>query len=84
MTVKKRWEAGLDAYVHRLRAQKRSRQIGISVGVVVGVLMLGLIFWYLRRRSKKLAAARVEGRVAELELETRRKGDVQGEQASKC
>jgi hypothetical protein len=47
-------------------------------------LMLGLIFWYLRRRSKKLAAARVEGRVAELELETRRKGDVQGEQASKC
>jgi hypothetical protein len=81
---KEEMEAGLDAYVHRLRAQKRSRQIGISVGVVVGVLMLGLIFWYLRRRSKKLAAARVEGRVAELELETRRKGDVQGEQASKC
>lgn len=75
--------AELDAYVHRLHVQKRARQIGIPVGVVVGVLMLGLIFWYLRKRSKKLAAARAEGRVAELELETRRKGNVQGEQAGK-
>jgi hypothetical protein len=43
-----------------------------------------LLFWFLRKRSKKLAAKRAEGRVAELELETRRKGDVHGEQASKC
>lgn len=76
--------AELDAYVHRLHVQKRARQIGIPVGVVVGVLMLGLIFWYLRKRSKKLAAARAEGRVAELELETRSKGNGHGEQAGKC
>jgi len=54
------------------------------VGVVVGVFLLGLIFWFLRKRSKKLAAKRAEGRVAELELETRRKGNVHGEQAGKC
>jgi hypothetical protein len=82
---KEEMRAELDAYVHRLHVQKRARQIGIPVGVVVGVLMLGLIFVYLRKRSKKLAAARAEGRVAELELETRGKGgDVCGEQASKC
>ena len=77
--------AELDAYVHRLHVQKRARQIGIPVGVVVGVLMLGLIFWYLRKRSKKLAAAKAQDRVAALELETRSKGgDVRGGQASKC
>ena len=70
------------AYHARNRAQKTATIVGVVVTVVVGVGLLGLIFWYLRRRSKRLASARE--RVAELELETRREGDgVRGGEAGK-
>ena len=75
----------LEAHQAAIRARRTATAAGIAVTVVVCVFLLGLISWYLRKRSKKLAAARAEGRVAELELETRRKGgDVRGDQASKC
>ncbi|GAB7336055.1 hypothetical protein MBLNU13_g08869t1 [Cladosporium sp. NU13] len=75
----------LEAHEAAIRARRTATVAGIAVTAVVCVFLLGLIFWYLRKRSKKLAAARAEGRVAELELETRRKGaDVRGGQAGNC
>ena len=72
----------LDAHQAAIRARRTATVAGIAVTIVVCVFLLGLIFWYLRKRSKKLAVARAEGRVSELELETRRKGDdFRGEQA---
>lgn len=75
----------LEAHQAAIRARKTATAAGIAVTVVVCVFLLGLILFYLRKRSKKLAAAKAEGRVAALELETRRKGgDARGDQASKC
>lgn len=74
----------LDAHQAAIRARRTATMAGIAATAVVCVFLLGLILWYLRKRSKKLAAAKAEGRVAELELETRRQGgDVRGDRAGK-
>ena len=75
----------LDAHQAAIRARRTATMAGIAVTVVVCVFLLGLVCWYLRKRSKKLAVAKAEERVTELELETRRKGgDARGGQAAKC
>ena len=60
----------LDAHQAAIRARRTATMAGIAVTVVVCVFLLGLVCWYLRKRSKKLAVAKAEGRVTELELET--------------
>ena len=75
----------LDAHQAAIRARRTATMAGSVLTVVACVLLLGLVCWYLRKRSKKLAVAKAEERVAELELETRRKGgDARGGQAAKC
>jgi hypothetical protein len=66
---------------NRARARTTALAVGITVPVVICVCLLGFIAWYLRKRSKKLASAR--GRVAELELETRRESGAHGSEVGK-
>jgi hypothetical protein len=65
----------------RARAKKTALIVGITVPVVVCVVLLVFIAWYLRRRAKKIASA--NGRVAELELETRNEVTARDSQVSR-
>lgn len=76
----------LDHDVKQFHKNVQLKKVALILGlVVISMVAFALLTWlavFLRRRSKKHAAARAEGRVDELQLQTLR-GDARGDQAGK-